>query len=257
MNKKTALITGASSGIGTSFAKLLAQKGYDLILTARRESRLNSLATELTQTYGVTAKPLVADLADPASAQRIYNQTQAWDMDVDLLINNAGFGVYETFHESNEANNTAMIQVMITSLTELTRLFVKPMVSRNQGGILNVASIGAEIPGLGLAVYAAAKSYVVHFTDILSMELDGTNVTATALLPGATRTEWMEVAGIESTEALEKFTMDSMPVAKEGYNALQNGKVKHIAGRMNRIQMCIMKKLPRCCVKKILKMYLK
>ncbi len=257
MRNKVALVTGASSGIGVAFAHLLASKGYDLVLTARREDRLVVLAEALADRHGIVAKALVADLVDPGAPQVIYEKIKAWGMEIDLLVNNAGFGVYGKFSEIDDGQNFSMIQVMIEGLTELSRLFVRPMLDRGQGGILNVASIGADIPAPGLVVYAGVKAYVVHFTNSLNMELEGTGVTATVLLPGATRTEWLDVAGVKETKAIRRVSMSADAVALEGFRAHEKGKVKVIAGCMNKFQVCLIKKLPRCCVEKIMKYYMK
>lgn len=253
--KKVALVTGASSGIGVEFARLLAEQGYDLVLTARREGRLRKLAEELELVHGVVAKPLVADLANPDSAQRIFEQTRLWNMHVEVLVNNAGFGVYDKFAKIDDGQNFSMIQVMVTSLTELCRLFVRPMLRRGQGGIINVASIGSEIPVPGCAVYAASKAYVTHFTESLNLELVGTGVQATVLLPGATRTEWMEVAGMEETKMIQRVSMSARSVAKVGLRAFARGRTKVIAGCTNWLQIRAMRFLPRLVVSRILAFY--
>ncbi len=196
ISKKTALITGASSGIGVEFAKLLADKGYDLVLTARREERLAALCSDLERAKNINARYIVSDLADPDSPQEIFEYTQKLGINIDLLINNAGFGTLQSFKDIDDGQNYAMIQVLISSLTELTRLFLRPMLDRDTGGIINVASIGAEVSAPGFTVYAASKAYVVHFTTSLSMELMGTGVKASVLLPGplarSSRCGWHE-----------------------------------------------------------------
>lgn len=254
--RNTALITGASSGIGVAFARQLAALGHDLILTARRKDRLEKLANELETEHGITVRVLPADLADPAAPQMIFEQTMAWNMRVDTLINNAGFGVYDKFTNIDDGQNFSMIQVMVSSLTELTRLFVNPMLKRGDGAILNVASIGAELPAPGLSVYAGTKSYVVHFTESLNMELDGTGVTASVLLPGATRTEWFDVANFKAGPMLESFTMDADAVASEGLRALRKGTPKRIAGLMNRVQVGMMRFMPRPVLNRLMSLYI-
>jgi len=255
MSNKTALITGASSGIGQAFARLLAVKGYDLILTARREERLATLCAELEKSHNVKALYVVADLADPDSPQRIYEYSQKMGINVDLLINNAGFGRLQSFKDIDDGQNHSMIQVLISSLTELTRLFLRPMLDRDKGGILNVASIGADVSAPGFAVYAASKAYVVHFTDCLAMELMGTGVTATVVLPGATRTEFSDVAGMRFNKALDMVSMDAEKVATLGYKAWLKGKVKYTVGCLNRVQVYLMRMMPRCCAKKMVSIY--
>lgn len=257
VERRTALVTGASSGIGTAFAHLLADEGYDLVLTARREDRLASLCVDLEKANGIRAQYVVADLADPDGPQAVFDFTQGQKIDVDLLVNNAGFGTFKPFRDIDDGRNNAMIQVLISSLTELTRLYLRPMLDRDSGGILNVASIGAEIPADNIAVYAASKAYVVQFTNCLSMELMGSGVTTSVLLPGATQTEFNDVAGLKTNKALQAITMGAGETAAIGYRGWKKGKVKIIAGCLNRFQVCLMKILPRCCVKKMIEMYTK
>jgi hypothetical protein len=255
--RKVALITGASSGIGKAMAWLLAGKGYDLILVARRMKRLESLAGELESSHGIAAWPLEADLSKNGASQDIFQFVQHKGLQVDLLVNNAGFGVNGKFSEIESELNSGMIQVMIISLTELTRLFLPSMIARENGGILNVASIGGVIPCPGLAVYTGVKAYVVRFTDSLNMELKGTGVTATVLLPGPTRTELFDKAGIEETSAIKRISMSPEAVARQGYMAFEKGKPMVIAGCINRFQVALMGVLPRCLVVKIVEYYLK
>lgn len=256
-SSKAALVTGASSGIGMAFARLLAEEGYDLILTARREKRLSALARELEAEHGVRAVWIVADLADPDAPSELYMGVDRLGMSVDLLVNNAGYGIHGDFHAATHETNADMLQVLVSSLTELTSLFLPAMLERKQGGVINVASVGAEVPNPGFSVYGAAKAYVVQFTNSLNLELAGSGVTATTVLPAATSTEFMDVAGVKGSPMLEKVSMTPEKVAEIGYRAFVKGKVKVVTGCLNRFQVCMLNAVPRCLVKRIVTMYLK
>lgn len=229
MDKKVALITGASSGIGREFARIHAKNGGDLIIIARRIDRLNELKEELENKYKVNVKVISKDLTLPNAAMEIYNEVKESGIEVDYLINNAGFGGRGYFHERPMELDLQMIQVNIVTLTALTRLFLPDFVKRNSGKILNVSSTAALMPGPLQAVYYATKSYVLSFSNALSQELHDTNVTVTALLPGATETEFAKTSDMSNT-AVFANTATPQNVAKSGYEAMLKGKLEVVAG---------------------------
>jgi short-subunit dehydrogenase len=253
---QTALVTGASGGIGEAFARLLADKGYDLILVARREERLVELAQELESLYSITVWPLPMELADPESPREIFRAVTSENWHVDLLVNNAGYGTIGNFSESNDMNNSEMIQVMLTTLTSLARLFIPPMVEKGTGGIINVGSTASLVPCPNMAVYGAIKAYVASFSEALSYELRKTGVTVTALLPGNTSTGFSRRAGTESTLVARFNAMSAEAVARIGYRALQRGRSRVVAGCFNALQMAMVPFMPRCAVNRLTSMYL-
>lgn len=219
-----ALVTGASSGIGKELATYHAQKGFDLILVARREAELNQLKEELEKKFNVKAIVIVADLSKPNSAQEIFDKTQSLNIEVDVLINNAGFGGHGKFHERDLLKEQQMIQVNITSLVNLTHLYLQGMIQRNKGKILHVASTAGFIPGPLQAVYFATKAFVNSFSLAIAQEISNTNVTSTVLCPGAVNTEFIKVAELEGVDAL-KYGVTPKSVAVCGYNAMEEGKL--------------------------------
>jgi short-subunit dehydrogenase len=232
MAKGTALVTGASSGIGAELAKICAADGYSLILVARREDRLVHLAATLAGTYGIQARVLAADLADPAAPQAIFAQTRGEP--IDILINNAGFGLRGPFRQTDWAAESRLLQVNVAALVHLTKLWLPEMVGRRSGRILNVASTAAFVPGPFMAMYYASKAFVVSFSHAVANELEGTGVTVTVLCPGPTRTEFGAVAGVGDTNLFRGASMSATDAAREGYAAMLAGKPEWIAGARNR-----------------------
>jgi hypothetical protein len=228
----TALVTGASAGLGVEFAKLCAAGGYDVVLVARSASRLADLAASLAKTYGVKARPLVADLANPAAPPEIFAQLAGTP--VDLLINNAGFGVHGAYVETDWVREQGLMQVNMVALAHLTKLFLPEMVRRHSGRILNVASTAAFVPGPFMALYYASKAFVLSFSEALSNEVEGTGVSVTALCPGPTRTEFAQAAGLADSALFRGPTMGAAEVARVGYDAMMAGKSSIIAGARNR-----------------------
>ncbi|MCO7187505.1 MULTISPECIES: SDR family oxidoreductase [unclassified Pseudoalteromonas] len=220
----TALITGASSGIGLELARLHAQQGGDLVLVARSEGKLNTLKNELEQAYGVNACVITADLTDPDSAQQIYTATRQQGIEVDILINNAGFGGHGFFHERELQADLEMIQVNISSLVALTHLFVQDMTARKSGRILNVSSTASFIPGPLQATYYATKAFVTSFSQALAEELKEQGISVTTLCPGAVATEFAKTGNLEEL-AVFKQGKSATSVAKCGYQAMQKGKL--------------------------------
>ncbi|MBI9034826.1 MAG: SDR family oxidoreductase [Bacteroidales bacterium] len=250
---KIALITGASSGIGKDLAIIHASKGGDLILVARREEKLKDLQTEITEKYKVKVELIMKDLANPKAARELYDEILSKGIAIDYLINNAGFGGQGFFHERDWEAERDMINLNVMTLTELTHLFLPQMIERNSGKILQVASSAAFVPGGPLqSVYYATKAYVLSFTQGLAGELTDTNVTVTALCPGATATEFEQTAGLEHTGLFSGKNYDSFSVAHDGYKAMMKGQiVKPTALPLSmRITMKLMPFLPKKLVLK-------
>ncbi len=243
MPKGAALITGASSGIGAELAKLCAASGYGLILVARKEDRLGELAGSLAKDHGIQARPLVADLADPAAPQSIFERTR--HDTVEILINNAGFGLRGPFAETDWSAEARLIQVNVTSLVHLTKLFLPEMLGRRSGRILNVASTAAFVPGPFMAMYYASKAFVLSFSESVANEVQGTGVTLTVLCPGPTRTPFFEAAGIPDSNLRKGPSMTAEEVARIGYRAMMAGKTEVIAGARNRWMMLGTRLAPR------------
>jgi short-subunit dehydrogenase len=251
MAKGTALITGASSGIGAELAKVCAADGYNVILVARTAAQLEKLAAELAQNNAVQARPLVADLADPAAPRAIFDQVRGGT--VDILVNNAGFGVHGAFAETDWDTEARLIQLNITALAHLTKLFLRDMLARRAGRILNVASTAGFVPGPFMAMYYASKAFVLSFSEAVANELQGTGVTVTVLCPGPTSTRFQHVAGLEGSNLFRGPTMDAADVAREGYSAMMAGKALHIAGARNRWMMRTIGLAPRSMVTNIVR----
>lgn len=227
--KKVALITGASGGIGKEFACIHAEKGGDLILIARSEDKLKQLKAELEEKYAVKIKVIVKDLTTSNATLEIYNEVKNEGITVDYLINNAGFGGRGKFHERAWEQDLAMINLNIIALTSLTRYFLPDFVADNKGKVLNVSSTAGLLPGPLQAVYYATKAYVTSFSNAIAEELYDTNITVTALLPGATETGFASTSGMDKTDLFAK-TASARSVALDGYNAMLAGKLEVISG---------------------------
>ncbi|HZV12640.1 MAG TPA: SDR family oxidoreductase [Candidatus Kapabacteria bacterium] len=243
--KQTALITGASSGIGYELAKLFARDGYDLILIARGEERLRSVAEELANQYKVKTKAIAKDLSLLSSSAEIYEQLTKEDIEIDVLINDAGFATFGPFAETELYAELDVIQVNITTLTQLTKLFLDGMVRRNRGRILNVASTAGFQPGPLMAIYYASKAYVISFSEALANELRGTDITVTALCPGPTRTGFQKRANMEDSKLSQGVIMDAATVARIGYKGLMKGKTIVIPGFKNKLLALSVRLSPR------------
>lgn len=243
---KTALITGASSGIGAEFARIHAKTGGDLIIIARRAEKLRQLKSELESAHDVTVHTLVKDLNDEDAPQDIFDWVQTNNIEVDYLINNAGFGGRGKFHERDWSSDRSMIQVNIVALTALTRLFLPTFVAKNAGRILNVSSTASLMPGPLQAVYYATKSYVSFFGNALAEELHDTNVTVTTLMPGATESEFAVTSDMDKTSLFAK-TASAADVAQDGYDAMLKGQLDIISGvpTTQRIMMSMLPLMPK------------
>jgi len=220
--KQTALITGASNGIGLELAKIHAQKGGDVVLVARSKEKLEQLAQELTAEYGVKTWVIAQDLSASNAAQAIFAETEAQGISVDILINNAGFGGHGRFFERELVKEQQMIQVNITTLTELTHLYLKGMVERRRGKILNVSSTASFLPGPLQAVYYATKAYVTSFSQAIAEEVAEFGVTVTALCPGAVATGFVSAGDLQGVDAW-KNAKTAKEVAEYGYKAMEKG----------------------------------
>lgn len=226
---KVALITGASSGIGEQLAHIHASKGGDLIIIARRANKLNELKATLEKEYGVAVKVIVKDLSLPNSPKEIYDEVKKNNIKVEYLINNAGFGGRGKFHERDWETDLTMINLNIVALTALTRFFLPDFVARDSGKILNVSSTASLLPGPLQAVYYATKAYVTSFSNAIAEELYDTDITVTALLPGATETEFAKTSDMDNTSLFEN-TFSADVVAKTGYEGMIAGKLNVLAG---------------------------
>lgn len=226
---KTALITGASSGIGKEFAQIHAKQGGNLVIVARSENKLKELKEDLEKSHGISVSVVAKDLSQPNAAEEIYNEVKGMGIKVDYLINNAGFGGVGKFQKRKIQEDLNMINLNISALTALTHFFLQDFVKRGEGKILNVSSTASLLPGPLQAVYYATKAYVTSFSNALAEELHDTNITVTNLMPGATATDFGKVSGMDKTE-LFKNTASAESVAKDGYNAMIKGKLDVISG---------------------------
>jgi len=227
---KTALVTGASSGLGLELAKLFARDGHDLVVVARRRDHLEALATRLAAEHGVAARVIAEDLADPVAPRRIFEELRERRIEVEFLVNSAGFGTSGPFAASDLERELAMVQVNATSLMHLTRLFLPAMIARRSGRILNLGSTAGFQPGPGMAIYYATKAFVNSFTEALGYELRGTGVTATVSCPGATATEFGQISGNAESRLFHLGTTSAGFVAAHAYRAMMKGKPMSLPG---------------------------
>ncbi len=225
-DKATALITGASSGIGLEMARIHANAGGDLVVVARRRTALEELKAELESKHQVSVMVIEADLTRQEAPSDVHRQVTDAGIGIDYLINNAGFGGHGLFHEREWAQDESMIQLNVMALTELTRLFLPAMVERGRGKVLNVASTAGFIPGPLQAVYYATKAYVLSFSQAIAEELKDAGVTVTALCPGPVDTGFVKAGNLEGVDAFDQAA-SARTVAEVGYEAMLKG--KHIA----------------------------
>ena len=245
-NGQTALITGASSGIGQELTRLFAKDGYSLVLIGRDNASLEQLAANFYNQYGTQTTILTKDLADPNAPEEIYAETSQKGIQVNVLVNDAGFGEYGQFAtETDLQKELNVIQVNATALVHLTKLYLKDMVSRNDGKILMLGSEVSVIPNPLMAVYGGTKAFIKSFSEAVRNEIKDTNVTITVLMPGATNTNFFKVAGAEDVKGADpQKTANPADVAKEGYEALMKGKDHVVAGWMNKARVAVAHILP-------------
>lgn len=249
--QQTALITGASSGIGADMARLFASKGYALVVVARTESALLTLATDLRAAHGVPVTVVAQDLAQPDAAKSIFETLEREAITVDVLVNNAGYASYGPFVQADLQNELDEMQVNMMALTALTGLFLPGMVARRRGGVLNVASTAAFQPGPGMAVYYATKAFVLSLSEALAYEVRGTGVGVTALCPGATRSAFFDRASMENSRFVRGPMLDSTTVARAGYEGLMRGRSVVIPGARNRMLAFTTRFFPRDMVTRV------
>lgn len=250
---RTALITGASSGIGEAFADVFAAEGFDLVVTARREDRLRALADRLARQHGTRVHVVALDLAQRDAPQRLYAQLAAQGVAVDALVNNAGYGVPGAYLASPWTRHDEFLQVMVTAVAELTHLFLPGMIERKYGRIINVASLaGLTPPPAGHTLYAAAKAFVIRFSEALSHEVGGYGVHVTAVCPGFTLSEFHDVTGTrDKMNKLPRWIwLDAPTVARQGFDAVSRGTPVYINGRLNRLIAMLVRVLPESLVRR-------
>ncbi|MES2625065.1 MAG: SDR family oxidoreductase [Pseudomonadota bacterium] len=235
MKLQTALITGASSGIGKALARKFANRGYDIVIVARHESMLEEVAAELSLYRDISVTVIAKDLTLESSAQEIYDELTARKIVIDVLVNDAGVGHRGVFHETDLQKSINIIRLNAEAVTRMTSLFLPDMVARNSGKILNVGSVAGFEPGPLAAVYHASKAYVISFTEALAEELKDTDIQITVVCPGPTDTEFFRKAGMEDLKPIAKgAVMDAQEVANIGYEALIRGELVVIPGSSNK-----------------------
>ncbi len=245
---RTALITGASAGIGLALAQVFAEQGFNLILTARREDRLVALAQDLKKRFGTESTLITADLSDVAAPQRLYDEISAQGLPVDALVNNAGYGVPGYFANAPWRAQADFIQVLMTAPAHLTRLFLPGMIERGYGRVLNVASLNGLVPSSpGQSLYAGAKSFLIQFSQTVRAETAGTGVYVSALCPGFTWSEFHDVTNTrQAMNKLPKYMwLDAPTVARQGYDALMKNQPVCVTGAVNKIIAAAAKLAPR------------
>lgn len=250
---KWALVTGASSGLGIEFAHLLAERKFNLVLAARRTAPMEELASVLTSKYGITVSIEGIDLSKPHAATELKRRLDVKDMNIDCLINNAGYGIYGSFLTQPREKTMEMIELNVGALTELSHVFGEGMANRGTGYILMLSSVVGFQACPGFASYAATKAYVLTFGEALREELRPKGVSVTVLSPGYTTTSFDEVAAMRPSPMLRMTAMKARPVAKIGINALFHGKATVVPGLMNKMSVLSMKFTPRALQAKIMK----
>jgi len=249
--KTTALITGASNGIGLELAKVFAANNHNLVLVARSADKLENLKTELVAEYGIDVLNMPKDLAQPGAPKEIYQTLKEKNITIHYLVNNAGFGDFGFFHETNWDKEASMIDLNVRSLTEMTKLFVRDMVANRNGRVMNLASTASFQPGPLMSVYYATKHYVLAFSEAIANELSDYNVTVTALCPGPTASGFQSASDIEDSRLVKgKKLPTSEEVAVYGYKAMMKGKRVAIHGTMNRLLAESVRFMPRKMVTK-------
>jgi short-subunit dehydrogenase len=244
LSGKVALVTGASSGLGVDFARQLAARGANLVLVARREQQLSTVAADIVKTYGVSVQTVVMDLGATGAPQVLFDQLLDQAVHVDVLVNNAGSGIYGDFVAAPWESEKAMLDIDIVALTHMTKLFARDMLARKSGYILQVSSFGAYQPSPTYATYSAAKAYVLMMGEALNYELRNSGVSVTVVSPGVTATEFLKVAG-QSTTLFQRLTMmDSPTVARIGIDSMLRRQASVIPGFLNSLSIFCIRLLP-------------
>lgn len=252
---ETVLVTGASSGIGLELAKCFAADKSRLVLVARNTAALESLAAELRREHQIPVIVITADLAQPESPRRIFNELAGQGITVDLLVNNAGFGLHGGFVELSLERQLEIIQVNIAALTALTGLFLPGLLQRRRGGILNVGSVAGFVPGPDMAVYFASKAFVQSFSEALYEELRGTGVTVSVLCPGTTESNFGEVARGGKKRLRQTAKMKAADVARLGHAGFRAQKAVQVTGARNQLFVFLSRHLPRNIPRRVIKYY--
>ncbi|HZU86735.1 MAG TPA: SDR family oxidoreductase [Anaerolineaceae bacterium] len=242
---QVALVTGASSGLGADFARELASRGASVILVARREDQLRAVAAEIEKDYGVSAQVIALDLASPDAPQVLYDLLHQQGIQVDVLVNNAGFGIYGDFASIPWEREKAMLELDILVLTHMTKLFLPDMLARKSGFILQVASIGAFQPSPTYATYSAAKAYVLSMGEAINYELRHSGVSLTVISPGVTATEFLKVAGQSPSLYQRMMMMDSRKVARIGVDSMLRRRSSVVPGFFNSLAAFSTRLMPR------------
>jgi short-subunit dehydrogenase len=239
-NQQYALVTGGTSGIGYELVKLLAHDGYNLVIVARDENELNDVSSEIEDNFNVTVLTIPKDLFNPENAFEVHRIVKEKGIDISILINDAGQGQYGLFNETDIHRELAIINLNISSLVILTKLFLKDMVERRSGRIMNLSSIASKLPGPRQAVYHATKAFVQSFSEAIHSEMKDTGVTITALIPGATDTDFFNKAEMQDSKIVKEGKLDDpKKVAQDGYKAMMKGKDKVISGGKNKRQVAM------------------
>ena len=249
----TALVTGASGGIGEELARLFAADGHSLVLVARSRDKLSALAEELSDRHNVNARVLPADLARAEAPREIFEELQSDAVTVDALVNNAGIGSYGLFADTDAKTELDLLQINVVALTHLTKLFLPQMIARRRGYLLNVASTAAFQPGPLMAVYYASKAYVLSFSEALANETSGTGVRVSVLCPGPTETGFVAAAGMGESKLFDANVMSARSVAVEGYRGMLSGKTIVIPGLRNRLLASGYRFAPRGLITKVVR----
>ena len=250
-HSETVLVTGASSGIGLDLARCFAADKSNLVLVARNTAALEKLAAELRREHQIEVHVLTADLAKPESAREIFEQTGRGGITVDVLVNNAGFGLHGAFAELPLPRQLEIIQVNVTALVALTGLFLPGMVRRKRGGILNVGSVAGFVPGPNMAIYYASKAFVQSFTEALGEELRGSGVAVSVLCPGPTESNFSKVARGDRAREVQSAKMSAADVALAGHRAFRRNQCVCVPGASNKILVSAPRILPRSAVRKL------
>jgi short-subunit dehydrogenase len=250
-HRGTALVTGASLGIGRELARVFAENGHPLVLSARSEDKLRELARELETRHGVRVDVVPADLGDPATPKRLFDEVAEKNLRIDYLVNNAGFGTTGPFLETDLGREMEMVRLNVAALTELSHRFGRGMAERRSGGILNIASTAAFQPGPNMAVYYATKAYVLSFSEALAEELRASGVRVAAYCPGPVDTEFARTAGNADSVLFRLGAARPEAVARDAYRSLMRGRAVTVQGVTNWIGVQLLRISPRFLVRRI------